>query len=676
MKFDAETLYSLLPAVLRTSDQQQGGALRELVAVIAEQVAALEEDLAQLYADQFIETCAEWVVPYLGDLVGYRALYADYSRTGSQQAEVANTIAYRRRKGTASMLEQLAQDVTGWNANVVEFFQRLATSQHLNHVRLDHPITPDLRRWTDIERFATPFDPFAHTAEVRWVSSQRGRYNIPNVGIFLWRIASHRLSDSPTVQLDAQRFLFNPLGANQPLYNQPELEETITHLALPQNVPHPLSRRELHANLARHYGIENSLWLRLGGQLIGIDQIQVCDLSDLGADPQTSSWATPGGNKIAIDPQLGRIFFPQPVAQPVQAGYHYGFSAEIGGGEYFRQNSFTTLGGVPLRVPADKPNLQAALQDFHAGVVEITDNGRYTQPVVIQVASNQRLEVRAAEQRRSHLQLAAPLVASGADSGEVTLNGLLISGAPLQVPESFGGNPNRLQTLRLVHCTLVPGLTLKRSGEPAQPGTASLEVFCQATKVIIEKCILGGLRVAQGVDVEIYDSLVDATAEGLVAFAAADGAAAGGSLQVANSTVIGKVNARQFGTISNAIFLAALNDNDSWDAPLRVDRLQEGCVRFSYLPPGVRTPRRYHCQPEDEAQDNLVRPQFTSLRYAQPGYGQLSLACAAQILHGADDEAEMGAYHHLFQPQRETNLRLRLNEYLRFGLEAGIFYAS
>ena len=43
---------------------------------------------------------------------------------------------------------------------------------------------------------------------------------------------------------------------------------------------------------------------------------------------------------------------------------------------------------------------------------------------------------------------------------------------------------------------------------------------------------------------------------------------------------------------------------------------------------------------------------------------------------GADDEAEMGAFHDLFQPQRESNIRLRLREYLRFGLEAGVFYET
>ena len=69
-------------------------------------------------------------------------------------------------------------------------------------------------------------------------------------------------------------------------------------------------------------------------------------------------------------------------------------------------------------------------------------------------------------------------------------------------------------------------------------------------------------------------------------------------------------------------------------------------------------------------------PSFTSLGYADPGYGQLRRSAPEQIRAGADDEAEMGAFHDLFQPQRESNIRARLREYLRFGLEAGVFYST
>ncbi|HET8660171.1 MAG TPA: hypothetical protein VFM55_14375, partial [Micromonosporaceae bacterium] len=113
---NADALYALLPAVYRVRDAESGGALRELVEVIAEQVGVVEESLDQFYDDLFVETCAQWLAPYVGDLVGYRPLHGVVPRVASPRAEVANTVRYRRRKGTAAMLEQLARDVTGWPA--------------------------------------------------------------------------------------------------------------------------------------------------------------------------------------------------------------------------------------------------------------------------------------------------------------------------------------------------------------------------------------------------------------------------------------------------------------------------------------------------------------------------------------------------------------------------------
>ena len=67
---------------------------------------------------------------------------------------------------------------------------------------------------------------------------------------------------------------------------------------------------------------------------------------------------------------------------------------------------------------------------------------------------------------------------------------------------------------------------------------------------------------------------------------------------------------------------------------------------------------------------------LTSERYTDPAYGQLDRRTPGEIWRGADDESEMGALHHLFQPQRAAYLEARLDDYLRFGLEAGFFFAS
>ena len=80
----------------------------------------LQEDIDQLYDDQFIETCQPWVAPYLGDLVGYELLHGVSSTWRAPRAEVANTIASRRKKGTLAGLEPLARDVANWRARAVE----------------------------------------------------------------------------------------------------------------------------------------------------------------------------------------------------------------------------------------------------------------------------------------------------------------------------------------------------------------------------------------------------------------------------------------------------------------------------------------------------------------------------------------------------------------------------
>ena len=72
---DADALYALLPAFVRMRDQTEGGGvLQALVEVIAGQAQVVSAALDQQYNDQFIETCALWAVPYIGDLIGFTPL--------------------------------------------------------------------------------------------------------------------------------------------------------------------------------------------------------------------------------------------------------------------------------------------------------------------------------------------------------------------------------------------------------------------------------------------------------------------------------------------------------------------------------------------------------------------------------------------------------------------------
>ncbi|MFC8681514.1 phage tail protein [Microbacterium ureisolvens] len=698
--FDVDTLYALLPAVYRTRDAEAGEGnepLRALLAVIAEQVAGLEENIEQLYDDQFIETCADWVVPYIADLIGYRPFDPRLQESlGSNRADVADTIRLRRRKGTAAVLEELAFAVTGWDAAVVEFFQRLAVTQYLNHVRidppgpapervLDQPGTVDVRRADRLERMGTPFDPAAHTADVRVIggrrgpTSARGYWNIPAVGIYLWRVGSRRLTDSPAFRVDGRRFLFNPLGANTQLFCAAGRDDDAATLAGPLDVPLPITRRLLRSHLRDLYGPGRTLTVQRDGQVLDLDEVESCDLSDTGPVPETSAWAHAAHDRVAIDPVLGRISFPDDVGgADVRVTFHEPALSDIGGGEYDRQER---LGPAPeplRQVPGDRADLAQGLADLPgAGTVELSGSGRHDGPAGLSVASDSRLELRAASGSRPLLRLRGDLVVQGGDGGEVTLAGLLIEGGRLVVPATVGGVPNRLQSLRLVDCTLVPGRSLTRSGEPAGVGT-SLEVEAPHVSVHVERSIVGAVRVAGESRISLSHAVLDGLGTERVAYAApgaagTDGTAAGGELALESCTVIGKVNAGLL-TASNSILHARLGASDPWVAPVMASRRQAGYVRFSYVPLDAQVPPRHACVPR--ASEVGLLPRFESLRYHSAAYVQLHASCPCEIRTGAEDGGELGAYHDRYVPQRQAGLWTRLDEYLRFGLEAGVLFAS
>ncbi|RAP78311.1 phage tail protein [Paenibacillus montanisoli] len=724
MSFTVDRLYQLLPAIYRIRDIEQGdgikgGPLRELLGVIAEEVSVIEGNLTQLYDDQFIETCAEWVVPYLGDLLGVRSLQATITATISQRAFVANTLAYRRRKGTALMLEQLARDITGWDARVVEFFHVLAMTQSMHHLRPTNIATPNLRQWEPLEWLNTPFDRIPRTVDVRRIASRRGRHNIPNIGIFLWRLRAYPLTSSPAAvfQADALRYTFSPLGNNTQLFTHPMNEGDFTELAGPLDVPMPIGRRVLDRYLNEsYYGKDRSLFLQIDGYDLPAvgqhpsDALNICNLSDLvDALGNIIGWAhmPSAGEKIALDPVLGRLAFPPDRAPAsVRVTYYSGFSMDLGGGEYDRTSTFDPeLQTMALQlVPQPNATIQDALTALNgSGMVQILDSGRYQETPTIKVAANQRIELRAANGARPLLLLNNTLRISGDENTEVILNGLLISGGTLHVS-------GKLQRVTLRHCTLVPGLMLDNLGEPQQPGAASLIVQADPEypiTILIDHCITGPMRMpADGVKLTVKDSIINAPPlrelrdmtldkasmqHGVALASDAAGSVPGPASTLERVTVFGKVSVQEMVLASNCLFTEQVT----------CERRQAGCVRFSYVPAGSQTPRRYRCQPDlavqqavadalradpflSQAEQNHIadsvrarlKPSFTQEIYGQPAFAQMDWHTPAEILTGADDGAEMGAFHDVFQTQREVNLVSHLDEFLKFGMEAGLTYIT
>jgi hypothetical protein len=667
-------------------EKQQRGPLKALMSVIAEQVEVLEESINQAYDDQFIETCRDWVVPYIGDLLGARGVYVFPNAPFSARAFVADTLTLRRRKGTVPALERLARDVTGWDANVVEYFQVLATTQYMNHLRPGNLSMSNVRKASH-QLLNTPFDPYAHNVDVRNIASRRGKYNIPNIGIFLWRIPENPMEQSPAFRLDDRRYLFDAIGRDTQLFPFSQPEDQVTQRATPLNVPMPITRRMLYDHLADYYGVGPA-----GGPpsilLLGSPpySITVCDLRDVkDAGGHVIGWGHAPQDTIGIDPELGRIAFPtsQPPPRDVHVSYYYGFSAPMGGGQYERL--LTAPADRPIVVPGDEATIQAALNravtqlagSTSAATIEVRNNEYYIETPSVNVPPGKSIELRAAAGKRPVLVLSDRFVVTGGAGSAFQLNGLLVSGGSLTVPaKGGGGQDNALGNLKLSHCTLAP-TAAPRIGSRAAESHAAPRLWIAApnVKTTIDKCILGSLRASADCTVEITNSIVDALSKTDIAYVDPDGSSGAGPLTIRNTTVVGRVRVRIMNLASNTIFLAEVAPYDLGGGPVHAEQLQTGCVRFSFVPSGSQVPREYRCHPDPD-DEVPVHPAFTSLRFGDPGYCQLARQSGVAILQGADDQSEMGAFHDLFQPQREANLQAMVQDFLRIGLEAGIFHAS
>jgi hypothetical protein len=739
-----DRLWELMPDIYQMRDSDQRYPLRALLRVIAEQVNLVEDDIAQLYDNWFIETAEDWAVPYIADLLGYRPVLGlgDPSRTNLEltrvlvpRREVANTIRYRRRKGTAALLELLAQDVAGLPARVVEFFKLLGWNQNLNHPHFDRARIANIRNQEDLDLIGGPFDRLAHTVDVRRVNSRRavGKYNIPSIGVFIWWLKAYPVTWTRAYCAEnagPHCFTFSVLGQDAPLFCKVEPETDPAHIAEEMNVPAPIRRLAFELRPEQFYGRDRSFAIWAPDWNGNIAQKPVPVESIIPADLTGWQYLPPKGH-IAVDPVLGRFAFPpgQLPRKGVKVSYRYGFSADIGGGEYPRPifdpapeiNFVKATEDSPEerqvvepvfyrvgRQPGQFPSIGAAIgqwqkDDPQDAVIELTESGVYVEPITLALKKDRTLQLRAANRTRPVLRLIdwqtdSPdaLSVTMEQGSRFTIDGLLLVGRPLRITGPYWEENEPIvplcgSSVVIRHCTFVPGWGIDSHCQPYRPAEPSLELYHVRASVRIEHSILGSIQVHEDevnvdpIPLYIADSIVDSTQAQKEAIGAPGKAGAHVVLTNLGTTVFGIVDIHAIQLAENCIFMDCLD----------VARRQLGCVRFSYVQPHCRTPRRYRCQPDlvtqavkDKVTDPAkqaaliaaelirVRPQFTSVRYGKPGYAQLAQTCAEEIRKGADDESEMGAFHDLYRPQREANLLQRLEEFVPAGMDVGLLYAD
>lgn len=546
----AAKIWALVPAVYRAQDTATldgTGPLQALLDRVAGQAAVVRRSIDRLWEDQSIETCSDWVIPYIAALLDTNLVPSMDTR--GQRLDVANTIYYRRRKGTVALLEQLASDVTGWEAHVVEFFRLLGRRRHLLDPPIGYPAddpdpagsrllqrtaglvglltgTPmggyaDLRNVLGASNTSGPYDEYRHRADVRLGQGATGWYGIPKIGVFLWQsadIAVPRATPVPAANCPGY-YSFDPTGRQIGLWQaggRPPggYGEQWTSMAQWQ-VPGPMTQALYDA---------------------------VADAADIPVpqdgypDPSASFWpsslsVSPLGSAeplaqstVKVWPVVGWFAVP-PGAGPVEVSYHYGLFSQIGAGPYDRRQIGVVEPADPGPVAQVQGGTATALKDALAavaptGTVVVTDGLTSTAVSAVGAAGTPiaAVTVRAVDEGRAVVRLpgsssavARSWVLTGSDltassegpvqpTATLRLEGLLLSGLDIVLRGGF-------DCVTLSCCTLDPGTdgSLWQPARVWQPAVDGRDLIAGLLKIegtvstlVIDRCILGPVRVRSG----------------------------------------------------------------------------------------------------------------------------------------------------------------------------------
>lgn len=653
-------LIELLPQHLRNRDAGEGRALEALMGLLAGELQVVERDLDQLYDNWFIESCEPWVIPYIGALIGARPMRGFGAGEVGLRSYIANTLGYRQAKGTAAALEQIARDVTGWPVVAVEFFQKLIWSQHVNHVRPGALGTASIRDAEAARLTEGAFGDACHSAAAGPADGASGRYAIPHVGLFVWRLdayplgylsnetAGYRGGLVPRASAIGPAFRhFDPLGADRALFNRPLPDRSIAGRVDMRIVSAPLDRRLLHRDLNRLRDGAASRWfdrtpvvqIRLDGAEVPSDRLHSCNLEtrdDGGGNP---TWRRPEqAGHILFDPELGRLaLHADDEDKSVETSCAFAAPFAIGGGPYDRTASFAAWRGEFFAEGVDPPwvigvsaraeeqtddvlqggvvvaSLAEAILRWNAaagtgtrGLILMLDNATYAEDLsdaahILKIPADARLAIAAAAWplvERAGGVFERDLTAIAAMHRRPHIQGDLRIRAAVPTGEEEAG--------RLI----LDGLLIE--GEVAVMAGA-------LGSLALRHCTIGasaagltkGLRVISqngGLAVEVDHCIAGSLALG----------SAGGGLTVAD-TIVGED--RDLEADPDALLLVL--DAPSADADIarstifgraavrsieaenslflgtaRAAQRQRGCVRFCYAPLTSRVPRRYRCQPD------------------------------------------------------------------------------
>lgn len=732
-QYYAEKIWESIPYIYRHEDglQTNPGTLRAMVQVIARQAAVLRRSHDRLWDDQFISWCSEWAVPYIGDLVGTRMLSALNKR--GRRVDVAKTIYYRRRKGTPRILEELISDISGWNGKLSEQFVRLARARH----GLDAMPAPlagrysntmpggvaDLRHPRISELADGPFDEFFHTPDTRRHQGLSGRYNIPKLAFYLYRIQAFPVQHStPFAFGDGLRYSFDPSGRDVQLFSKRIQASDWDQWQTPQEwelaapipcrllndavytVTGPVIASMRDAGLsdaaAADLGLLNGLRYKSESSFLQVIN-SLSAAAEITAPANLSrllalSLATDCG-KQALLPTSATLGTDPLETNSILVARENG-SVSVVSAEHISAGNLLNWNPVsnkPLTI--DVENGRFLLDAAPGSGEEVSCSYHYGSPAPIGAGTYDRAAVKgstpdqlkagggniaAAELPADGVLQLDDSLTYGPVASKSAFSALTVQSANLQRPfvrleTNWVLNTGSNEDARLV----LDGLWLGGAGN------RNISVILRGNYecVIIRHCSFdpGGVQNILGQNINPLRLVVEGFVEKLCIESSIMGPvsmAASGTieevfvydsiLQSADNTLPALALAEGVVTMERCTVLGSVELHQLFATETLITQAsnvvntQQGCFRFGAAPAGSRLPKPY----ESLLFETDTNHWFTSQSFGHYAYAQLSETAPQEVQEGAANGSEMGAYSHLFNPIKLQGLKTKIDEYMPFGL--------
>ncbi|MFT5757567.1 MAG: hypothetical protein ACI9LM_002303 [Alteromonadaceae bacterium] len=642
----SETLYSLLPLVYRELDYKQQQPLRALMAVLETVYDDVDQDITRMYQNWFIETCDTERIPYIADLVDLSYLLPE-KVLEIQRRYVANYLAYKRRSGMLSTLNNSVHDASDYACYSINSLEKIVSSW----TERDPDLKPTTCSVTGVTE-GNPASPFSTATKLPSFNSNTTALNWSNAGelspqvvsLYLWRMRPVNMNCAQLLPAKHHKnawFLTKPEEARV-LCHQPWDFPDVDDMPLQPQYAFKLTRENIHTTGGRQqkpsvqffeYNEKPYVFKEIPSDHIAIADLSLWQVNYL------------KNKRIVFDPKLARVLIvDEQLNEKLVCSFNYLNNTVFGSSPRYR--GINTVINPVYRLMTLYPGDDVLSQSLKTSTADKTEisfacNAHYhlNKPLVIDL-QGQDLTLVAEDYVSPTIYGDIEIINTANTHATFTLDGLSVYGQLI-----ITGKSNVSVIIKDTNLIALQNSAIIIKATDCE--------VTNHTKLTIQTSLVVTKVLPKQVSYHINDSALVIEQPSQIQ-----------EFSCSNTTILGDIIC----TIALAVTNSLINGKFKVTNPAMTE------LSYSYfssldLPNGGIT--KSIITDQDFGRSAV---QFSSTRFFDTGFLMLTYGTEPQILNGASNGEEIGVFNNMRLRQKEQNIKKQFDTFLPLGMEVQTYY--